>query len=52
MINFYRVREAEMNGIIGVPIVGRQNVTDVNTGAETKLSYTSWTNLMSRFFGR
>ena len=52
MINFFRAREVEVNSIIGVPIVGRQNVTDVNTGAETKLSYTSWTNLMSRFFGR
>jgi hypothetical protein len=52
MINIYLAREAEVNGIIGVPIVGRQNVTDVNTSAETKLSCTSWTNLMSRFFGR
>ncbi len=33
MINFYRAGEAEVNGIIGVPIVGRQSVTGVNTGA-------------------
>jgi hypothetical protein len=33
MINFHLAGEAEVNGIIGVPIVGRQNVTDVNTGA-------------------
>jgi hypothetical protein len=33
MINFYLAGGAEVNGIIGVPIVGRQNVTDVNTGA-------------------
>jgi hypothetical protein len=32
-LGHYLAGEAEVNGIIGVPIVGRQNVTDVNTGA-------------------